>query len=361
MGAGQQVAGVLAGAGEEAGVAAMGRQALLEVRDLRVAFDGQRGSVQAVDCISFSVDQGKVLAVVGESGSGKSATALSITGLTREAGAQVSGSVDFQGVDLLSATEAQVRRVRGAEIAMVFQDPMSALNPVQRIGAQIAEQVRAHEKIGRKQASERAVQALRTAGVPEPELRARSYPHELSGGMRQRAMIAMAISCSPRLLVADEPTTALDVTIQAQILAELRRMQEQTGMAVILVTHDLGVVADFADRVLVMYAGQIVEQGSVREIFKDPQHPYTWGLLGGLARMDRQRPHRLPSIPGAPPSLLCPPSGCRFHPRCPHALEACLSAVQLRARAGGAEHLDRCLLAPERKRAVRTSDEGGAL
>jgi oligopeptide/dipeptide ABC transporter ATP-binding protein len=329
--------------------------ALLIVRDLRVAFHGRRGVVEAVDGISFSVAPGEVLAIVGESGCGKSATALSLTGLTREAGAAVSGSVCFEGAELLSASEQRLRQVRGAGIAMVFQDPMSALNPVQRIGRQIAEQVQAHEAVGKAQAQERAVAALRAAGVPEPKLRARSYPHELSGGMRQRAMIAMALSCSPKLLVADEPTTALDVTVQAQILVELGRLRRESSMAVILVTHDLGVVAGFADRVLVMYAGQIVEQGSVGEIFEDPQHPYTWGLLGSIAHIDRERPRRLPAIAGAPPSLLAPPSGCRFHERCPYVFEGCLSPVELSDRLGG-ERLDRCLLDLERKRSLRVHE-----
>jgi oligopeptide/dipeptide ABC transporter ATP-binding protein len=334
------------------------REELLSVRDLRVAFDGLRGVVQAVDGVSFSVAKGEALAIVGESGSGKSATALSLTGLTREAGARIEGSVTFEGRQMIGASEQSLREVRGARVAMIFQDPMSALNPVQRIGAQIAEQVRAHQPLDRKRAWERAVQALRAASVPEPHLRARSYPHELSGGMRQRAMIAMALSCSPRLLIADEPTTSLDVTVQAQILAELARLRQESGMAIILVTHDLGVVASFADRVLVMYGGQIVEQGSVGEIFEDPQHPYTWGLLGSIARVEGPRPPRLPTIGGAPPSPLAPPPGCRFQPRCPHALPECLEPVALSARARKSEHLDRCLLDIERKRGLRVRGEG---
>ncbi len=352
MGAGARVA-----AGRpapEAGAAQPGAGTLLDVRDLRVGFHGgARGVVRAVDGVSFSLRRGEALAIVGESGSGKSAMALSLSGLTCEAGADVQGAVEFEGVDLLAAGERRLRRVRGAGIATVFQDPMSALNPVQRIGAQIAEQVLAHEPLSKAAAAARAVQALRAAGVPEPERRARSYPHELSGGLRQRAMIAMALSCSPRLLVADEPTTALDVTVQAQILAELARLRAETGMAVILVTHDLGVVAGFADRVLVMYCGQIVEQGSVSEIFEDPQHPYTWGLLGSIARMEGERPRRLPAIDGVPPSPARPPAGCRFHPRCPHAMPACKAPVELRDRVGGGR-LDRCVLEVERKRALRT-------
>ncbi len=330
-----------------------GDGALLGVRDLRVRFHGEQGVVQAVDGVSFSIRPGEVLAIVGESGCGKSATALSVAGLTREAQAELSGSVSFEGAELLGASERRLRAVRGAQIATVFQDPMSALNPVQRVGDQIAEQVRAHEPVSRAQARARAVAALRQAGVPEPELRARSYPHELSGGMRQRAMIALALSCSPKLLIADEPTTALDVTVQAQIVAELARLRERLGMAVMLVSHDLGVVAGLADRVLVMYAGQVIEQGEAREVFEDPQHPYTWGLLGSIARIDRERPRRLPAIPGSPPSLLHPPAGCRFRERCPHAFAACVSPVELRARTEHAGHLDRCLLSGEQKRSRR--------
>jgi peptide/nickel transport system ATP-binding protein len=335
---------------------------LLSVRDLRVVFPGEQGPVEAVGGVSFSLRQGEALAIVGESGCGKSATALSLTGLSSEAGAELSGSVSFEGAQLLRASGRRLRQIRGTGIAMVFQDPMSALNPVQRIGEQIAEQVRAHEAIDRASAKQRAVAALHQAGVPEPQLRSRSYPHELSGGMRQRAMIAMALSCSPRLLVADEPTTALDVTVQAQVLAELDRLRRQSGMAVLLVTHDLGVVAGLADTVLVMYAGQIVEQGSVREVFEDPQHPYTWGLLGSIARIDRARPRRLAAIPGAPPSLRNPPAGCRFQERCPHAVEACARPVELRPGPGSsATHYDRCLLSAEQKRAKRLASGGVGL
>jgi peptide/nickel transport system ATP-binding protein len=340
-------------AGGASGTPSPTEDALLRVRDLRVRFHGEQGVVEAVEGVSFSIRQGEVLALVGESGCGKSATALSLIGLTGEGQAEVCGSVSFEGVELLGASERQLRAVRGAQIATVFQDPMSAFNPVQRIGDQIVEQVRAHERMSKAEARARALAALRQAGVPEPELRARSCPHELSGGMRQRAMIALALSCSPKLLIADEPTTALDVTVQAQIVAELARLRERLGMAVLLVTHDLGVVAGLADRVLVMYAGQVVEQGGVREVFEDPQHPYTWGLLGSIARIDRERPRRLPAIPGSPPSLLRPPPGCRFRERCPHAFAACVSPVELHARAGEVGHPDRCLLTVEQKRLRR--------
>jgi oligopeptide/dipeptide ABC transporter ATP-binding protein len=334
---------------------------LLEVNDLRVAFHGEHGVVRAVDGVDFAINEGEVVAIVGESGSGKSALALSVMGLVgAAANAELSGSVRFEGMQLLDASEQRLRRIRGARMAMVFQDPMSALNPVRRVGDQIAEQIRAHEPLGRAQARERAVRALRRAGVGEPERRARSYPHELSGGLRQRAMIAMALSCSPRLLIADEPTTALDVTVQAQILAELVRLRQETGMAVLLITHDLGVVAGMADRVIVMYAGQIVEQGSARELFEDPQHPYTWGLMGSIARLDRSKPPRLAAIPGAPPSPLRLPSGCRFRDRCPHAFDRCAEPVELLARVarGATGHLDRCVLDVDRKRSLRVSVTG---
>jgi peptide/nickel transport system ATP-binding protein len=323
---------------------------LLAVEDLRVAFRTEDGLVQAVDGVSFDVDAGEVLAIVGESGCGKSVTGMTLMGLTRSPNARFEGSATFDGSDLVSASDAQLRRIRGAEIAMVFQDPMTALNPVQRVGKQIAEQIRAHGDVDKDAALERARALLERVGIPRPTERLRAFPHELSGGMRQRVMIAMALSCDPRLLIADEPTTALDVTIQAQILEEVRRLRAETGAAVILITHDLGVVADVADRVAVMYAGQIVEQGTLDEIFYDPQHPYTWGLLGSIARVDRPRPTRLPAIAGTPPSLATPPRGCRFRPRCPHAFARCVELPTLEPRAG---HPDRCWLTPEEKRERR--------
>jgi peptide/nickel transport system ATP-binding protein/oligopeptide transport system ATP-binding protein len=249
-------------------------------------------------------------------------------------------------------------RVRGAEIAMVFQDPTSSLDPVYRIGDQIVEQIRAHDhEISKPAALDRVVDLLERVGIPRARERVRSYPHEFSGGMRQRVMIAMALSCSPSLLIADEPTTALDVTIQAQILRVLRELRDETSAGIILVTHDLGVVADIADRVLVMYAGRVVEQGTLDELFYDPQHPYTWGLLGSITRIDRDRSQRLPAIPGLPPSLLSPPRGCHFRPRCPHEFEQCSTVPPLEARLPGVlEHLDRCWLTPEQKRARRQVD-----
>jgi len=337
----------------------MTSERLLTVEDLRVAFRTEDGLVQAVDGVSFHVDAGEVLALVGESGCGKSVTAMTLLGLTRSPNARFSGRATFGKRELLGASDEQLRRVRGAEIAMVFQDPMCSLNPVQRIGPQIVEQIRAHEDVDKDAALERARALLERVGIPRPAERLRAFPHELSGGMRQRVMIAMALSCDPRLLIADEPTTALDVTIQAQILEEVGRLREETDAGVILITHDLGVVADVADRVAVMYAGQLVEQGTLDELFYDPQHPYTWGLLGSIARVDRPRPSRLPAIPGIPPSLAALPRGCRFRPRCPHAFAQCVEPPPLEARVEEGEHRDRCWLTAGEKR--RRREVGGQI
>ena len=328
---------------------------LLEVSDLQVSFATEDGTVRAVDGVSFSVRRGEVVAIVGESGSGKSVTAMTLMGLTRGPNAQFQGEAHFDGTELVRASGDQLRRIRGAGIAMVFQDPMSSLDPVYRVGAQIVEQIRAHDgKISRAQAMDRAVTLMERVGIPRAAERLRSYPHEFSGGMRQRVMIAMALSCSPQLLIADEPTTALDVTIQAQILDELRQLRDETDAGVILVTHDLGVVADIADRVIVMYAGRVVEQGTLDEIFYDPQHPYTWGLLGSITRVDSDRSTRLPAIPGLPPSLLNPPRGCHFRPRCPHAFHKCTEVPELINRSPeSSESLDRCFLSSEQKRKLR--------
>ena len=328
---------------------------LLEVEDLRVSFRTEDGVVQAVDGVSFGLDRGEVVAIVGESGSGKSVTAMTLMGLTRGPNTRFEGRALFEGRDLVAASEEELRKVRGAQVAMVFQDPMASLNPVYRVGNQIAEQIRQHEPDTNKvQALDRAVELMERVGIPHARERARSYPHQFSGGMRQRVMIAMALANSPKLLIADEPTTALDVTIQAQILDQLRQLRAATGSAIILVTHDLGVVADIADRIVVMYAGRVVEQGTLDEIFYDPQHPYTWGLLGSITRIDRDRSQRLPAIPGLPPSLLRPPKGCHFRPRCPHAFERCVEVPDLAARLPEAPaHLERCWLEPERKRKLR--------
>jgi peptide/nickel transport system ATP-binding protein len=290
---------------------------LLEVRDLRVAFATDEGLVRAVDGISFSVEQGRTLGIVGESGSGKSVAALTVLGLVRESGARISGSVRFEGEELLGAAADRLRALRGDAIAMVFQDPLSALHPLLRIGAQIAEAVRAHRSgVSRAAARARALELLELVAMPEPRRRLDAYAHELSGGMRQRATIAMALANEPRLLIADEPTTALDVTVQAQILTLLTRLRDELGMAMVFITHDLGVVAQTADEVAVMYAGQIVEQAPVGELLAAPQHPYTWGLMTSIPRLETPRELPLAPIPGRPPSGLRPPPGCRFHPRC---------------------------------------------
>jgi peptide/nickel transport system ATP-binding protein/oligopeptide transport system ATP-binding protein len=327
---------------------------LLEVEGLHVRFRTDDGVVRAVDGVSLELAHGEILAVVGESGCGKSVTAQTIMGLTRTTNAEFEGSVRLRGRELLGAPAAELQRVRGKEIAMVFQDPMTSLNPVHRVGDQIVEQIRAHEEVSKREAGERAVELLERVGIPRARDRARSYPHEFSGGMRQRVMIAMALSCDPDVLIADEPTTALDVTVQAQILERIRSLRETADAGVILVTHDLGVVADIADRIAVMYAGRIVEEGTLDEVFYDPQHPYTWGLLGSIARLDRPRPKRLPAIAGAPPSLLAPPEGCHFRPRCPHEFEQCSQTPALEPRLPEAPgHCDRCWLTPDEKRKRR--------
>jgi oligopeptide/dipeptide ABC transporter ATP-binding protein len=328
---------------------------LLSVQDLRVAFATEEGRVQAVDGVSFDLSPGEVLAIVGESGSGKSVTAQTIMGLTRAKNSQIEGSVRLAGEELLTAGDAEMRRLRGERIAMVFQDPMTSFNPVYRIGSQIVEAIRAHHPdTSKAQARARVIELLEAVGVPNGEQRIDDYPHEFSGGMRQRAMIAMALALEPEVLIADEPTTALDVTIQSQILRLLEDLNRKRNLATILITHDLGVVAEIADRVLVMYAGKVVEQGTLDEIFYDPQHPYTWGLLGSLTRIDRPRPQRLPQIAGQPPSLLDLPEGCPFRPRCPHEFSKCPQYPGLEARLPEASgHCDRCWLTPEQKREKR--------
>jgi peptide/nickel transport system ATP-binding protein len=330
-------------------------EALLSVRDLRVGFATEDGLLQAVDGVSFDLSPGEVVAIVGESGSGKSVTAQTLIGLTRSMNSRIEGSVKLAGEELVGADEAAMRRLRGERIAMIFQDPMTSFNPVYRLGDQIVEAIRAHRgDVDKEQARRRVVELLGSVGIPDAERRVDSYPHEFSGGMRQRAMIAMALALEPEVLIADEPTTALDVTIQAQILRLLEGLNRERGLATILITHDLGVVAEVANRVLVMYAGRVVEEGSLDEIFYDPQHPYTWGLLGSLTRLDRPRPQRLPQIPGAPPSLLELPPGCPFRPRCPHEFSKCREHPPLEARlADAADHRDRCWLTPEQKRGKR--------
>jgi oligopeptide/dipeptide ABC transporter ATP-binding protein len=331
---------------------------LLSVDDLHVRFQTEEGQVKAVDGVSFELRQGEVLAVVGESGSGKSVTALSLMGLTRGPNAQITGRASLNGTELIAASEDELRSVRAAQLAMIFQDPMTSLNPVYRVGDQIVEQILAHEDVPKAEATERAVRLLESVGIPDAPERVDNYPHEFSGGMRQRAMIAMALSLEPRILIADEPTTALDVTIQAQILRLLERLNSDRGLAVILITHDLGVVAEIADRVVVMYGGRVVETGTLEQIFYDPQHPYTWGLLGSVTRLDRPRTRRLAQIRGQPPSLVDPPQGCHFRPRCPHAFSRCTEVPPLEVRIGEGEHADRCWLSAEQKRNLRVLETG---
>jgi peptide/nickel transport system ATP-binding protein len=296
--------------------------ATLEVEDLKVHFASEDGLVKAVDGISYSVDRGRTLGIVGESGSGKSVSSLTVMGLTRSARARISGSVRFDGRELLNASNEELREIRGDDIAMIFQDPMSSLHPFYKVGEQIAEGVRQHRDVRKSQAYDRAVEMLDLVGIPEPRKRATSYPHEFSGGMRQRAMIAMALANNPKLLIADEPTTALDVTVQAQILDLIQRLRDEFDAAVVIITHDLGVVAQMADEIAVMYAGRIVEHAPAIDLFTAPEHPYTWGLLRSIPTLGPTRDDRLVPIAGRPPSLIQLPGGCSFHPRCPYVREA---------------------------------------
>jgi peptide/nickel transport system ATP-binding protein len=296
----------------------------LEVRDLHVHFPTEDGLVKSVDGLSFTLEKGKTLGIVGESGSGKSVTSLGIMGLHTvgqygRKKARISGEILLEGTDLLSAPPDEVRKLRGREMAMIFQDPLSALHPYFTIGHQIVEAYRIHHDVDKKTARKRAVEMLDRVGIPQPDQRVDSYPHEFSGGMRQRAMIAMSLVNNPELLIADEPTTALDVTVQAQILDLIRDLQKEFGSAVIVITHDLGVVAELADDILVMYGGRCVERGTAEKVFYEPQHPYTWGLLGSMPRIDRDQTERLIPVKGSPPSLINIPDGCAFHPRCPYA------------------------------------------
>ena len=298
-------------------------QPLLEVRDLKVHFPTEDGLVKAVDGISLTVTPGETLGVVGESGSGKSVSFLTVMGLITKQQARIEGQVLFRGQDLLTLPPDEMREVRGAKISMIFQDPLTALNPVHRVGNQIAEVFQAHRKVSKKEAMNEAVNLLQLVGIPRPQERARQYPHEFSGGMRQRAMIAMALALNPDLLIADEPTTALDVTVQAQILDLMDRLKEEFGASVVLITHDLGVVAEHCDNIMVMYAGKMVEFGDRRDIYYGAHHPYTWGLMQSISRIDQDRSERLRPIKGQPPSLIYTPPGCPFHPRCPYAMEIC--------------------------------------
>jgi peptide/nickel transport system ATP-binding protein len=288
----------------------------LEVRDLKVHFPTDDGVVKSVDGLSFQLDKGKTLGIVGESGSGKSVTSLSIMGLHEEGVAHLDGEILLNGDNLVGASREHVRRLRGKNMAMIFQDPLSAMHPYYSVGSQIVEAYRVHHGVSKAVARKHAIDMLDRVGIPNPQRRVDDFPHQFSGGMRQRAMIAMALSCDPELLIADEPTTALDVTVQAQILDLIRDLQQEFNSAVIIITHDLGVVAELADDILVMYAGRCIEYGTADDIFREPQHPYTWGLLGSMPRLDRERSERLLPIKGTPPSLINVPPGCPFHPRC---------------------------------------------
>jgi peptide/nickel transport system ATP-binding protein len=323
---------------------------LLEVRDLRVTFQTRRGTVTAVDGLSFAVAPGQVLGVVGESGSGKSVSMLSILKLIRDPNARISGEAAFRGRDLLAMRDRELRTVRGRQIAMIFQDPMTALTPVYSIGWHIAEQIRAHEPVSRAAARDRAIRLLQEVGIANAAGRLNNYPHEFSGGMRQRVVIAMALACSPELLIADEPTTALDVTTQAQILDLMRRLRETHGSAIVIITHDMGVVSEMSDRIVVMYAGRAVEHGPTADILRYPRHPYTWGLLGSVPRVTGPRVRRLPTIPGASVSPLEVPVGCAFAPRCRFALPACGERPGLD---GDGDHLDACWLPSDGRAELR--------
>jgi len=298
---------------------------LLEIKDLHTSFHTLDGVVRAVDGIDFEVYQGETLGLVGESGCGKSVTALSILRLLRSPPAEIRGRILFEGQNLLDLNKEQIRRIRGNDISMIFQEPMTSLNPVMKIGEQISEAARLHKNMTRQEAWQWAVEMLRMVQIPGPGSRSRQYPHKFSGGMRQRTMIAMALSCNPRLIFADEPTTALDVTIQAQIMTLLQRLKDDFKTAIVLITHNLGIIAEMASRVVVMYAGKVVEEAPVKEIFKDPRHPYTRGLLGSIPVIGRkaQRHRRLQEIPGIVPSPMQTPLGCRFHPRCHKVMDLC--------------------------------------
>jgi peptide/nickel transport system ATP-binding protein len=331
-------------------------ESLLEVRDLHVHFPTADGLVKAVDGLSFTLERGRTLGIVGESGSGKSVTSLGIMGLHQGTQAQITGQIWLDGEDLVAATPARVRDLRGSKMAMIFQDPLSSLHPYYTVGSQIAEAYLVHNQVSKKAAKQHAVDMLARVGIPQPAARADDYPHQFSGGMRQRAMIAMALSCDPELLIADEPTTALDVTVQAQILDLIWDLQAEYHSAVIIITHDLGVVAELSDDILVMYAGRMAEYGSAEDIFGEPGHPYTWGLLGSMPRLDTARLERLVPIKGTPPSLINVPPGCPFHPRCAYAGETGgLSGSEVPAlREIAPGHRVACHLTADQRRVMRS-------
>jgi peptide/nickel transport system ATP-binding protein len=332
--------------------------AFLQVRDLKVHFPTDDGVVKSVDGLTFSLDRGKTLGIVGESGSGKSVTSLSIMGLHKAGTAKISGEVLLDGQDLISSSREEVRLLRGKRMAMIFQDPLSAMHPYYTVGSQIIEAYRVHNKVTKSVARKHAIEMLDRVGIPQPDKRVDAYPHQFSGGMRQRAMIAMALSCDPDLLIADEPTTALDVTVQAQILDLIRDLQREFNSAVIIITHDLGVVAELADDIQVMYAGRAIEYGTAEDIFDRPQHPYTWGLLGSMPRIDQERTERLIPIKGTPPSLINVPPGCAFNPRCNYAhLNGGASETEVPQLLDiGSGHQVACHLSPEQRRTAWETD-----
>ncbi|MFZ5352525.1 MAG: ABC transporter ATP-binding protein [Bacillota bacterium] len=333
---------------------------LLEVKELYVSFDTYAGEVQAVRGVTFDLGVAETLAIVGESGCGKSVTAQSIMKLIPMPPGRIkSGSVLFNGREVTKLTEKQMEAVRGSEMGMIFQDPMTSLNPTMKIGNQIAEGLVKHQKLSKKVALQRAVEMLKMVGIPNPEKRVSQYPHEFSGGMRQRAMIAIALACKPRLLIADEPTTALDVTIQAQILDLMRELKEKIDTSIILITHDLGVVADMAERIVVMYAGKVVEQGTVDDIFYNPQHPYTWGLLKSVPRLDAENKEALIPIDGTPPDLFAPPVGCAFAARCEYAMKICYDAQPDMSELGNGHECACWLQHPEAPKVQRPEGIGG--
>jgi peptide/nickel transport system ATP-binding protein len=330
--------------------------AFLEVRDLTVRFPTGDGVVHAVESLSFSLQRGRTLGIVGESGSGKSVSSMAIMGLHQGTRARISGQIWLEGDELIGATPDFVRTLRGRKMAMIFQDPLSSLHPFYKVGAQIVEAYRLHNDVSKKAARQHAIDLLARVGIPEPAQRVDSYPHQFSGGMRQRAMIAMALANDPALLIADEPTTALDVTVQAEILDLIRDLQREFGSAVIMITHDLGVIAELADDVLVMYAGRAIEKAAVRDLFKRPEHPYTWGLLSSMPRLDRPRQERLTPVQGAPPSLIRLPTGCAFHPRCPYdeltGGRALTDVPALLSTADDTGHAVACHLEPAERRRI---------
>jgi len=326
---------------------------LLEVKDLKVHFETDDGLVKAVDGVSFTISPGETLGVVGESGSGKSVTFLTLMGLIRSKNARIEGQAMFQGQDLLKLPQDELRHIRGSKISMIFQDPMTSLHPFYRVGDQISEAIRTHQQISKKEAFAQSVEMLKRVGIPRPEERAKQYPHEFSGGMRQRAMIAMALSLNPDLLIADEPTTALDVTVQAQILELISRLKTEFDAAVVIITHDLGVVAEHCDDITVMYAGKVAEYGEASDIYYNSHHPYTWGLLQSITRIDQDKSERLRPIKGLPPSLIFVPPGCPFNPRCPYVMDICKTEVPPLLPADG-HHASAChLTLAEKERIFR--------